>query len=45
MPVWYYALSTTMVGIKIVLPYIWVVKTEPGYLRNDKEKIDFIELL
>ncbi len=42
--VWYYALSTTMVGLKIVIPYYFASKRNAGTLRSDPE-LDFCDLL
>lgn len=43
-PAWYYGLSTTMVGLKVFLPYIMATKKDPGVLRPDPS-IDFLDLV
>lgn len=48
MPVWYYAVSSTMVGWKVILPYVLVTKKDPGILKNadpEEKPIEFMELL
>jgi hypothetical protein len=43
-PAWYYAVSSSMIGIKMFIPYVMSVRKNPGTLQKDDE-LDFIELL
>jgi DHHC palmitoyltransferase len=43
-PAWYYAVSSSMIGIKMFLPYVWATRKDPGVLKADPD-LDFIELL
>jgi hypothetical protein len=46
LPVWYYAVSSTSVGLKVYLSYIVCAKKDPGILKQDEnDKIDFVDLL
>jgi len=43
-PAWYYAVSSSMIGIKMYIPYVMAVRKDPGTLKSDEE-IDFMDLL
>lgn len=43
-PQWYYAVSSTMIGVKMFIPYVMAVRKDPGVLKADEE-LDFTELL
>lgn len=46
MPVWYYAFSSTSMGLKVFIPWIFLNRKDPGILKNaDTEKLDFLDLL
>ncbi|CDW81974.1 dhhc zinc finger domain containing protein [Stylonychia lemnae] len=46
LPVWYYSVSSTMVGLKMYLPFILATRRDPGILKNtDEHQIDFMELM
>ena len=45
MPVWYYALSSSLIGFKVMVPFILGVRTNPGYLKPDAETSDFLKLV
>ena len=43
-PKWYYAVSTTMIGVKMFIPYVMAVRKDPGQLKPDPE-VNFLDLL
>lgn len=46
LPVWYYSISSFMVGIKMYIPYVLCTRRDPGKLTaTDEQPLDFMELL
>lgn len=43
-PAWYYAVSSSMIGIKMFIPYVMAVRKDPGVLKPDPE-VNFMDLL
>jgi hypothetical protein len=43
-PKWYYAVSTSMIGIKMFIPYVMAVRKDPGQLKPNHE-VNFLDLL
>lgn len=43
---WYYSISSTMLGLKVIIPYIVATRKDPGILKNtDEHQIEFMTLL
>ena len=46
LPVWYYAVSSTMVGLKVYIPYIICARRDPGVLKQEEtDKIEFLDMM
>lgn len=43
-PAWYYAVSTTLIGGKMITSYVFAVRKDPGILKQD-EDLDFLDVL
>jgi hypothetical protein len=43
-PAWYYGVSSTMIGGKMIASYVMAERKDPGILKKDAD-IEFIELL
>jgi hypothetical protein len=45
MPVWYYGISFSLIGFKVLIPYVRAIRRDPGFLTTEPDNIDFLELL
>jgi hypothetical protein len=45
MPEWYYALSSSMIGVKLLYCFILLVIKKPGYIEPDTQSFTFLQLL
>ena len=45
MSVWYYAISSSLIGFKVMFPFIMATIKDPGYLSHDPDTASFLALL